>query len=338
MTAPRSAHRRCPPPRRAPGAVLWWGLLAGGPGCGAATDYNLKTSPDPSFGPDEEIDLTVDLALQRNRWGDNTTRCQIQVAFRPNPGIAPASRVVHHPDGPGLCAHTRLPPGDPEAGVGGADDDWQVTGGVLGPEQITLSSGPQALALDGVVVAAEALRYEWADCSAEGFPTSATLDLHVPPSRSADGVPSFELEELVAVGPLLDFEGPGPSPSGDAPRARPDRDLLVTWTLSGDDPVQAGRAVAPQVLVKLLSQDLSGGDDDRWLVCAPVEEGVFDVPAADLEEFTEGRLDDPQRFHTHIDVHSEIRGEGQETPWGRVVLPRAHISDGGPITFTEDLQ
>ena len=329
---------RSPRPRPAASALV--GLVGAlwGPGCGAATDYNLKSTPDPSFGPDEEIDLTIDLALQRNEWGANTTRCQIQVAFRPNPGIVAASNVVLYPEAPGLCAHSSLPPRDPEAGVGGEDDNWQVTGGVLGPEQVTLSSGPRTLSLDGVVVANEALRYEWADCNAEDFPTSATLDLHVPPSRSADGVPDFDLDELVAVGPLLDFETPGPSDATGAPQARPDRDLLVTWTMSGEDPLLDGAVVHPRVLVKVLSQDMTGGEDDRWLVCEPTEEGVFDIPAADIEELTDGRVGDDARFHTHIDVHSEIRGEGQETPWGRVVLPRAHVSDGGPITFTDSIQ
>ena len=112
----------------------------------------------------------------------------------------------------------------------------------------------------------------------------------------------------------------------------------MTWTLTGDDPVQRGAPVAPEVLLKLLSQDLSGAEDDRWLVCAPVEEGVFDVFAEDLLRLTEGRLDDGERFHSHIDVHSEIRGDGEETIWGRVVRPRAHVSDGGPITFSLDGQ
>ena len=321
-----------PPARRA--CSLLWPLLLGG--CGA-TDYDLKTTPGPSFAPDAPVDLTVDLALQRNAWGQNTARCQAQVAFLPDEGIAVVGAVVRKPDAPGACAHTELPAADPEQEIGGADDSWQVTGGVLGPAQIRLFDGSGALPLAGVLVGRDRLRYEWEDCSADAFPTSRVLGLDVPAATDPDGVHAFTLPELVAVGPLLHYEAPGPVGEDQPPEHDPSHPLEVSWSLDGEDPVLDGAPVAPEVLVKVYSQDMEGGPD-RWLVCAPVEEGWFELPAEDLERLTDGRLGDPERFHTHIDVHSEIRGEGTTTPWGELVRPRAHVSDGGPITFRVDEQ
>jgi hypothetical protein len=315
-------------------------LILGAPllllGCGA-TDYGLKTTPGPSFAPDAPVDLTVDLALQRNGWGENTTRCQAQVAFLPDEGIAVLGAVVRTPDAPGGCATTELPAADPEQASGGADDTWQVTGGVLGPAQIRLYDGDGELPLAGVLVGRDRLRYEWEDCSADAFPTSRVLGLDVPAATDPDGVHALTLPELVAVGPMLHFESPGPVGDDQAPAHDPSRPLEVTWSMEGADPALGGQEVAAEILVKVYSQDLAGGQD-RWLVCAPLDEGWLELPAEELEWLTDGRLDDPERFHTHIDVHSEIRGEGTTTPWGELVRPRAHISDGGPITFRVDEQ
>lgn len=306
-------------------------------GCGA-TDYGLKTTPGPSFAPDAPVDLTVDLALQRNAWGGNTARCQAQVAFAPDEGVAVIGAVVRKPTEPGACAWTELAAADPEQEIGGPDDSWQVTGGVLGPEQIALYDGAGEIALDGALIGRDRLRYEWTACAADAFPTSRVLGLDVPAATDPDGVHAFTMPALIAVGPLLHFEEPGPVGEDQPATHDPSRPLEVVWSMEGEDPVVDGAPVAPEVLVKLYGQDLTGGGPDRWVVCAPVEEGWLEVPAEDLGWLTDGRLGDPERFHTHIDVHSEIRGEGQLTPWGELVRPRAHVSDGGPITFAEDGQ
>ena len=345
-----------------PVALLPAGLLA----CGAP-DYGMSTTRTPAAAPDVPVDLVIDVAWQDNNWGRDVTRCQVQVAFEPlqlapgaepsGGGDSPPGGGIALPEAPGSCAVTVLqPPGQPEEpGEGGhgdpdqrphdeqgpdphdepvqpgdADDDWQVRGEVLGPETVSLTDGIRRLRLAGNAVEGGGLRYELEGCDADSFPFAATFALDVDSSPDPDGVHGFSMEDLVSVGPRLHLDAPAQDEHSGFPVVTPSEDLAVRWSFDGPDPVVDGEPLPPTTLVKLFVQDTTRERGDRWLICAAEEEGWLDVPAAALAELY-ADMDDPSAWRTSLDVHSEVAGRAQETPWGELLEVRAHVSSGAPL-------
>ena len=320
-------------------------------------DYGMATNPAPNVAPDVPVDLVVDVAWQDNNWGLDQTRCQVQVAFHPlavapdgdgggGGGGSPQGGVTV-PEAPGTCAVTVLEPppqpgesgepggepqGDDPVAPGDPDDDWQVQGEVLGPDAIHITDGLRRLTLEGVDLDDGGVRYELAGCDGDAFPFAASFALDVAPSADPDGVHAFEMPDLIAVGPRLHIDAPLHDPHAGFPTASAAEDLAVRWSFEGPDPRVDGAAVTPDVMIKLFAQDPSRAQPDRWLLCAPEEEGWFDVPAEALAELTDG-MDDPTAWHLSLDVHSEVAGRPQETPWGELLEVRAHVSSGAPLQF-----
>lgn len=343
------------------------------------TDYGVGKRVAPNPGTETPVDLKIDVAFQEHGYGENMTRCQVQVAFKPlreqaeegshdggghgdgaddgpqqgDPGEErPAGTHVERPRTPGECVFSEVerptpggggqPGGDPgEPGSGGDHDheggvdDWQVSGQVIGPEQVFVDSGPERLSLVAVDTDQGGVRYELAGCDAASFPFSRTLGLDVPGSQDPDGVHAFEMEDLIAVGPRVVLDHPMRDADGRHPILDPAQDLEVRWTMDGADPVVDGVAVEPKTLIQIQHQAVDRQASDRWLVCWPEEEGWFDVPAEALEPLLEGR-EDPALWTTHIDVHTEGAGAEQPTPWGRALQVRAHVSAGGGVTLRAD--
>ena len=318
-------------------------------------DYGMSTAPRPNEAPDVPVDLVVDVAWQDNNWGADQTRCQVQVAFLPlvlapdggGGGEGAPQAGVAVPETPGTCVATTLEPpeqpgeagepgGNPDDGdpiePGDADDDWQVAGDVLGPDAIHLSDGLRRLTLEGVDLEDGGVRYELAECDAEAFPFAASFALDVAPSADPDGVHAFEMPDLVAVGPRLHLDAPLHDAHTGFPTVSPGTDLPVRWSFEGPDPIVEGATVSPDVVIKLFAQDPSRAQPDRWLLCLPEEEGWFDVPASAVAALTDG-MDDPTAWHLSLDVHSEVAGRPQQTPWGELLQVQAHVSSGAPLQF-----
>lgn len=298
----------------------------------AGNNYGVAKGADPNPGADRPVDLALDVAFQAHDHGRSVSRCQVQVAFQPLLDDAPAatrqpiSAELARPEEPGTCAFTELAAAPPPA----EPDDWQVSGGVIGPDSVTMGDDRGELRLHAVDTDQGGLRYELPGCAADRFPFSRTLGLDVPDSDDPDGVHAFTVPDLVAVGPQVAFEAPAPTDTGAQPTLDARVDLAVRWSLLGPDPVVDGAAVAPDTRVQLQHQDPTGAAPTRWLVCWPEEEGWFDVPAADLALLVDGR-EDPAQWRTHIDVHTEVEGAPQLTPWGRTLQVRAHVSAGGGV-------
>jgi hypothetical protein len=317
-------------------------------GC-TSTDYGVARRAAPNPGTEAPVDLKVDVAFQEHGFGSNTSRCQVQVAFRPLPGPdggggapgeapgrvdSPPATQVARPDGPGMCAVSDVPVNARERASGGVDN-WQVSGEVIGPERVFVASAVDRIALTAAASDQGGVRYELADCDAERFPFSRTLGLDVPRSDDPDGVHPFEMPELIAVGPRVVLDAPTLGPDGRLPVLPASEDLAVRWTLDGDDPVVDGVRAESSTLVQLLNQDVDRVEPDRWLVCQPAEEGWFDVPVEFLAELLDGR-EDPSKWRTQVNVHTEFAGAEQPTPWGRALRVRAHVSVGGGVTFATD--
>lgn len=305
-------------------------------GACAGNDYGVAKGTDANPGADRPVDLALDVAHQAHDHGQSVSRCQVQVAFQPLLEDAPGgsrtavSAEVARPEAPGTCAFSEVaaapapPPSEQDA------DDWQVSGAVIGPAIVTMGDAQGDLTLHAVETDQGGLRYELPDCAADRFPFSRTLGLDVPDSDDPDGVHAFVVPDLVAVGPQVAFEAPARTETGAQPTLDPAEDLPVRWSLLGPDPVVDGAPVAPETRVQIQHQDRTGEAPTRWLVCWPEEEGWFDVPADQLALLVDGR-EDPAAWRTTVDVHTEVEGAPQLTPWGRTLQVKAHVSAGGGV-------
>lgn len=317
--------------------------------CGG-NDYSVAKDAETNPGAERPVDLAFDVAFQENRYGEFTSRCQVQVAFSPvedtaaaMPGASgPPPPDTDFPEAPGTCVFTERARPDPGGDPGGSgepggdsepgeapEDGWQIAGSVIGPSAVWMRHEDGDLLLETVEVGQGGLRYELTECDAGRFPFSRTLGLDVPDAEDPDGVHAFSVPDLVAVGPRVVVDSPAMVGGGN-PTHDPREPLPVRWTLDGPDPVIDGEPLRPNVRIQILNQDHAREEADRWLVCWPDEEGWFDVQPEDLAPLVEGR-EDRTVWGTQIGIHSEVQGPEQLTPWGRTLQVRAHVSAGGGI-------
>ena len=324
----------------------------------AGHDHTFHKVDDPNPPQIVPASLRIDLALQQNDWGNRTTRCQMQVAFEPLPEYtdpsdaaggspdpdAPAPRQMVLPTEAGSCAFTSLPPPPPPPDEEDGDlpplddDNWQLSGEVVGPTYIEMWGSEDSWTLDTTHTDHGGLRYEWTDCSVEDYPFSSTLTMDVPASPDPDGVHPFTMTELVPVGPHLRLIAPSPQEHG-KPQHVVEEPLVIEWEIEGALPRIEGAAQVPETLVKIQTQDHERKEDTRWVICWPEEDGWIEMSPETLAPLFEGRTD-PDIYVTHVDVHMEILGEDRPTPWGEALTVRTHTSSGAGIQARsiEDLE
>jgi len=330
-------------------------LLTNAAGC-SSSDHSMHKLVDPNPPEVMPIELRVDVALQENDGGRQTTRCQLQIAFEPlpeytSPGAAaagldpedePELPQVAQPEEAGTCAFSTMPPvavqpgtGDPSDPSDPSDDgdNWQLSGAVIGPDFVDVHGLTDTWTLDATDTEHGGIRYEWPDCLVEDFPFSQALTLDVPASDDPDGVHPFEMEDFIAVGPRVLVESPA-SADGQMALIDPLETLSVSWTLDGRDPRVDGVPQASDVRVKIQSQDRNQVEEVRWLVCWPSKEGVLDISPEQLAPMFEGRLDSAQ-YSTNIDIHSELLNRDRPTPWGEALTVRTHVSAGAAFSLGE---
>ncbi len=302
-------------------------------------DHSFHKITDPNPPIDVPASLRVDLAIQENEWGTKVSRCQMQVAFEPlpefvDPEDAQAGELdeapllqVGLPEAPGDCVFTEVPAPRPSAeGTPEPEsDNWQLSGAVVGPDFMELWHQSDSWTLDAVDTEHGGLRYEWADCDRAAYPFSSTLTMDVPPSEDPNGVHPFTMDNLIPVGPRVILDAPM-SQDGGLPTFDASTPLYVAWHTEGDPPEQDGVPVEPATLVKIKTQDDARQEATRWLVCWPEQEWMEFSPEV-LAPLFEDRLD-PDTYTTNIDVHMEILGTDQPTPWGEALTVRTNASSG----------
>jgi hypothetical protein len=206
------------------------------------------------------------------------------------------------------------------------DDNWQLSGDVIGPNYVEMWRLDDTWTLDAVETEHGGLRYEWTTCDVETYPFSSTLTMDVPPSNNPDGVYAFTMDDLVPVGPRVILDHPM-AEHGGQPDIDIEQPLEIAWHYGGDLPVVDGEVKAPITLVKLQTHDHQREEDIRWLVCWPEEDGQLVVSPELMAPLFEGRMD-PEQYKASIDVHMELLSEDRPTPWGEALTVRTNVSSG----------
>ena len=190
-------------------------------------------------GEPDEVQVRIDLAMQRLHWGESLIRCQVQVAFErraypppEEPSTPPES--FNQPDGPGECAFTHRDPPEAQAD---SQQNWYVSGHLQGPDAIYLH-GDQVYELVRTQAEDGLVRYELRDCDEESFPAAEILSLEIPPTThevigdELAELPEVWMENIVAVGPDIQLLSPSANsapPTDWLHHAYSGNDLELRW-------------------------------------------------------------------------------------------------------------
>lgn len=316
-------------------------------GLGTGTDAGGAWAPGLGSWEGPNVNISFDIALQRNHWGEGMGRCQIQLAFvNPNDDGwgAPAGPplAVRYPENPGECVYSNLDSTDADQPADGSSpdnhsadgDNWNLAGVFEGSDRMWLHSGYRSIALDKVDLGDElGVRYQWEGCNEEDFPFGEVFDLEAPPSEREDGIAGFYVEEAFGVGPDMELLSPKDEP-GDAGMVLLEvgESLEAEWTHHGDIPTVRGQTLNRRVDVVYRNFDLEAKEPIEAVACLPDRDG-FLTPEEVLAQFEANPTPDAELYSLGFQVDSIYDSPGFETPWGQAVRVRSTVTEGGNIVL-----
>ena len=296
---------------------------------------------DSSFGranPQSEaglndVELSIDIAIQRSQWGDQVGRCHLQAAlrtFEPTeedmvPFTESEGSLVILPETPDTCAHSVLddpgPPMEPE----GEGDNWQIAGEDVAAETIVLVSDRQTIVLEQVRLEGDSIRYEWIDCTEENFPFGQVFDLEMDDDPGLQ-VPGFVIEEAFAVGPDISFM----NMSGQPYFHHQTEDLEVRWTELHDWPSIRGESVDVERILWARNRTMDDPMPFEALACLPSGTNIV-VAAEDWSKLEANETQQDRSTLTGLQIDTVATSPPFEAPWGQTISVRSTVSDGGDL-------
>jgi hypothetical protein len=276
----------------------------------------------------ENIEMRVDVALQRLMWGNDLGRCQIQISFEkrkypPRPSGSNDSFQQLYPDLEGTCAFTRFDEQPPMV------DNWYVSGELSGPSEIFLY-GEQVLRLQLTSAEDGLLRYELEDCNEEDFPFAEVLSIEIPETDTEEDVSPIWLEDAFVVGPDIRIFSPGDI--GDDYRYHGvDSDPIhIEWEMLQEMPTHLGQNLDVQQDIRIYNNQKDGWSGLESMICLPYSNSTqFVVPSEDISLFTLNDTPEQDEYYTAIAVQSIVHSQPFENQWGRSIQVRSLISEGG---------
>ena len=298
---------------------------------------SAKFDADPG-SPD--IDLSIDVALQRASWGTRVGRCHIQAAIRLYEPHDEAMRpygesngtVLGLPDRPMTCIHTDIaePPGPVE--IGGDRDNWAIAGEGVAAERIVLSSEQRDIVLHAIELDTGAIRYQWEDCALEEFPFGEVFDLHLP-DRAEAFIAGFTVESAFAVGPDFRIVEPQSDPMGI--EHDQGEDLVIAWDHAEPMPRVRDLEVDIEQIVWARNRTVSDHQPFEALGCL-AEGGALTIRTEDLQTLRPNPSDDELEYLLGLQIDTVVTSPAFQTPWGRTISVRSTVSDGGDLMLTSE--
>jgi len=280
-----------------------------------------------------DVELSIDIALQRNRWGQGVGRCHLQAALRTfepkEEEMVPyseseGSRVVL-PQTADTCVYSELsdpgPPVEPQS----EEDNWQIAGEDVAADRIVLRSDQQTIVLEQVLLEGDGIRYEWHDCTEENFPFGQVFDLEMDDDPGLV-VPGFIVEGAFAVGPDIEVMGMEEDPYIHAQ----DEDLDVAWLELHEWPMIRGEAMDVERTVWARNRSMTDPMPFEALACSPTDTHMV-VRAADWAQL-QANVDEFDGEHVvGVQVDTVTTSPPFEAPWGQTLSIRSTVSDGGDL-------
>ena len=301
----------------------------------------MGCAPDNSFGranPQSQaglndVELSIDIAIQRNQWGERVGRCHLQAAlrtFEPKeeamvPFTDSQGSLVILPETPDTCVHSVLDDPGPPMAPEGEEDNWQIAGEGVAAETLLLVSDQQTIVLDQVRLEGDSVRYEWIDCDQESFPFGQVFDLEMEDDPGLQ-VPGFVIEEAFAVGPDVSFL----NMDGQPYFHHQEDDLDVMWTELHDWPTIRGESVGIERILWARNRTMDDPMPFEALACLPSDTHIV-VAAEDWSKLEANETQHDTTKLIGLQIDTVATSPPFEAPWGQTISVRSTVSDGGDV-------
>ena len=296
-------------------------------------------SDEQDINPDDIVpNMRIDAAIQHMGWGEQQTRCQIQISFNrrwqePQNGESQNQNPPpERPDEAGECIFNREERPDSGGQNPGPEDNWYISGDLFGPQELYLHSLEQTIVLERTQAEDGLIRYEMTDCRQETFPFAEVFDLEIPASSGADSIPEAYIEEVVAFGPNSRIETPDDLEPNEQYHGYASDGLYFSWSFDDD---------VPELMEERLSVQLTNnGHIPDWnynesMHCLPDSTQDIVLTGNDLLQFTLNDYIGEGAFSIGLNIHGDYYGPDRSDPWGNIFQTRVNITRGGMLELVE---
>lgn len=290
--------------------------------------------------PDDIVpNMRIDAAIQHMGWGEQLTRCQIQVAFNrrwfapPEETEEPQNPPPERPDEAGECIFHREQLLENGQGSQGGVDNWFISGDIFGPEELYLHSLEQTIILERMLAEDGLIRYEMADCRQETFPFGEIFDLEIPESSGENVVPEAYIEEVIVFGPNSRIETPADMEPHQQYQGFGADGLYFSWSFDDD----VSELIEEQLSVQLTNNahHQPSWNYNEGMFCLPDTREDIEILPNELLQFTLNEYIGEGAFSIGLNVHGDYYGPEREDPWGNIFRTRVNITRGGMMELAE---
>ncbi len=303
-------------------------------------------TPDPDEEEDTEsldVSMMIEAVLQRNSWGDEIGRCQVQVAFMlpqlvSETDLDSAPPRIELPEDTDRCQYSDLvldPSSDdeviddppPETDPDG--DDWFLAGDLAGAEEIYLHTWDETLVLKRYELFAGEVRYQIELCDETTFPFGQVFDLEVP--YLEDGaIPGFYVDNALAVGHDVEVTAPIPSEVTDAYYHQQEEAISYEWEDLGAAPVVGEETLEAQRMI--FARNHVDGEHVPFeaLACRPPGVGMV-LPSENVEQLLSNPDVDTELYYMALQIDTVYETPSFVAPWGQIVMARSTVSESGEV-------
>ena len=314
-----------------------------------AVGHGIKNFPETIAA---SFDISIDVGFQRTNFGQDVSRCQLQVALYyyyqsdgfgdPSHGGDPGDGQEHgegsgpdesgrigHPTEAGDCAFTSFTDHHQE-GLQPEGGAWQVRGSIDAGEELQLIGRRQDLVLRRVQDHEERVFYELEGCDESSFPFTEVFDLSAPDANMGSDYETLYLKNAIAIGQQIEMTAPGAEliEHGKVYHSNLD-DLDLQWIHHGAPLEEPGLGVHTEEMVFVRNMRIDEHRPFEALACLPTTSNSMWLTSEELLQFTPNASRDDNDTYTAIQVDSQTTLQETETPWGQLVRARALITDGG---------
>jgi len=302
------------------------------------TNYAIKNFPETISA---RFDISIDVAFQRNNFGEDVSRCQFQVALYyyyqtdllgDGGGDHPHIEFPHET---GACVMTELP-GPPEEGE--FDNNWRLRGSIDAGERIYLHGDTHELELTRVEDFGDRIYYDIEDCDEDTFPFADVFDLDAPEANMGSDFEALYLENAIVTSPKLTVTSPDGAMMENGILYHPNTESFeMAWEEEGSVP-SLGQENYIHHEKQIFMRNSHKGQHHPFeaMACRPSSDTHMVVSTDTLQQLTPNEGVSDESYYTAIQVDSQTIAPESETPWGQLVHSRAVVTDGGLLHLYED--
>jgi hypothetical protein len=294
------------------------------------------------------FDISIDVAFQRNNFGQEVSRCQFQVALYyyyqsdlfeegGEGGEGEEHSKIDFPEQAGQCVLTTFSDSPQRGGRGEREDNWQIRGTIDAGETVFLRGENRDLELVRMHDFGDRVYYDLENCNEDSFPFAQILDLDAPEANIGSEFDALYLEGAIITGPSLTVITPGPELLEAGYVFHPNnQDFEMAWVEEEDHPDLGETQIHHDKVIFLRnSEGYQNHFHFEAIACRPDTDTSMTITAEVLQELTPNANREDEDYYLAVQVDATTIAPESETPWGQLLHSRTMITDGGVVRLYE---